>query len=1046
MFYLVERIDKVCKEISKNIYTSTLDIKNYFYVDGNYKNIDLINEKASDEWKKFKTGDLWGGRDCHRWFKCNVKVPEEFHGKTIALDFYTFEEGWDATNPQFILYVNGEQIQGLDINHREVILTHSAVKDTNYEIDLHAYSGMLVDKKLTLHGKLVVIDEEARKLYWNLKVPLDVCKEFDKEDKNRIDIINVLNYAVNLIDFRKIGSFEYSESLKRANEFLETKFYDEMCGHEDVIATCVGHTHIDVAWLWTVEQTREKVNRSFSTVLKLMDEYPEYVFMSSQPQLYKMVKQDNPKLYEKIKEKIRLGVWEAEGAMWLEADCNVTSGESLVRQIIHGKRFFKDEFGIDSKILWLPDVFGYSAAIPQMLKKSGIKYFMTTKIAWNQFNKIPNDTFMWKGIDGTEVLTHFITTTVPGQNKDSHFTTYNGHIQPDTIIGAWKRYQNKNINNDVLVSFGWGDGGGGATLEMLENAKRLSRGIPGVPKVKIGKALDYFEKLEKKVLNSRNLPKWVGELYLEYHRGTYTSMGRNKRDNRKCENLYVAAEKINSLSMILGNEYPQENINRSWETILLNQFHDIIPGSSIKDVYDVTEKEYANLLDNVDSLIDKGIDNIVKRIKLKERNLVVLNTLGFERNDIVTFEIPQNIINPCVIDEFGNEIVCQKVDEGKAIFFAQNIPANGYKTFKVVESILNENVNQYELEINKTHMENKFFRVELDDFAQIKSFVNKELNREVIKNGCLANEIQAFEDMPMCFDNWDIDIYYKEKMWKIDNLESIEVLEYGPVRATLKIERKFLDSAIVQKVQIYNDIDRIDFDTYVDWKEKDILVKVAFPVDVNAKEATYEIQYGNVTRSTHNNTSWDVAAFEVCGHKWADLSEGGFGVSILNDCKYGYDIKDGNMRLTLLKSSCDPNPCADKEEHLFKYSLYAHSGTWKEGDTVKLAYQLNTPLFARIEEAHEGDLDKSLSLIKIDKDNVIIEVIKKAEDSDYVVIRMYEFHNKRTNITLEFMKNLSDVLECDLMEEKINSLEFVENKVSFIINPFEIKSIKVRFK
>ncbi len=1047
MFYLLERINRICSEISKNIYTSVVDIKNYLYVDGNYKSIDLVNAKANDEWKEFKTGDLWGGRDCHRWFKCNIKVPEEFHGNTIALNFYTFEEGWDATNPQFIIYVNGEQIQGLDINHREIILTRNAVKGTNYEIDLHAYSGMLLDKKTTLHGKLVVIDEEARKLYWNLKVPLDACKEFDKEDKNRIDIINILNDAVNLIDFRKCGSFEYSESLKRANEFLEEEFYNKMCGHEDVIATCVGHTHIDVAWLWTVEQTREKVNRSFSTVLKLMDEYPEYVFMSSQPQLYKMVKQDNPKLYEKIKEKIKQGVWETEGGMWLEADCNVISGESMVRQIIHGKRFFKNEFGVDSKILWLPDVFGYSAAIPQILKKSGIKYFMTTKISWNQFNKIPNDTFMWKGIDGTEVLTHFITTTVPEQNKDSHFTTYNGHIHPDSIIGAWRRYQNKNINNDILISFGWGDGGGGATFEMLENAKRLSRGIPGVPKVKIGKSLDYFEKLENKVSKIKNLPKWVGELYLEYHRGTYTSMGKNKRDNRKCENLYLAAEKINSLSMILGNLYPQENINDSWEIILLNQFHDIIPGSSIKDVYDVTEKEYAKLLENVDNLINVGIDNVVKRINLKEKSLVVFNTLGFERNDIAIFEIPENIINPIVIDEFGNEFICQRVENNKVIFFAKNIPANGYKTFKIVESVSNENPKYDDFKISKTYMENKFFRIEFDDRAQIKSFINKELNREIVKNGFLANEIQAFEDMPMCFDNWDIDIYYKEKMWKIDDLKSIEILERGPVRATLKIERKFLDSTIIQKIQFYNDIGKIDFDTYIDWKEKDILVKVAFPVDINSNEATYEIQYGNVTRSTHNNTSWDVAAFEVCGHKWVDLSEGGFGVSILNDCKYGHDIKEGTMRLTLLKSSCDPNPYADKEEHFLKYSLYSHEGTWKDSDTVELAYQLNTPLFTRVEEAHEGDLNSSLSLVKLDKNNVMIEVVKKAEDSDYIVVRIYEFHNKRTNVTMEFMKDLFDVMECDLMEEKINSMEIIENnKIKFIINPFEIKSIKIKFK
>lgn len=1044
MFYLLERIEKTCNEISKNIYTSMVDIENYRYIDGSYKTIELVNKEPESKWREFKTGDLWGGKDCHGWFKCHVTVPEDFNGKTIALNFHTFDEGWDATNPQFILYVNGKQIQGLDINHREAILTHNAVAGTKYEIDLHAYAGMLADKKATLHGKLVVIDMEARKLYWNLKVPVDVCKELDKEDKNRIDTISVLNDAVNLIDLRRVKSKEYNESLIKANEFLEKNFYSEKCGNDDVIATCVGHTHIDVAWLWTVAQTREKAARSFLTVLKLMEEYPEYIFMSSQPQLYKMVKEDYPELYERIKEKVKEGVWEPEGAMWLESDCNVTSGESLVRQILHGKRFFKEEFNVDNEILWLPDVFGYSAALPQILKKSGIKYFMTTKIAWNQFNKIPNDTFMWKGIDGSEVLTHFITTTMPGQDRKSHFTTYNGHIQPDAIMGAWRRYQNKNLNNDVLVSFGWGDGGGGATLEMLENARRLSKGIPGAPKVKMGTSLEFFKNLEEKVSNNKKLPKWVGELYLEYHRGTYTSMARNKRDNRKCENLYLAAEKLNSLSMLLGNSYPQKNIKDSWEVILLNQFHDIIPGSSIKEVYDVTKVEYKELLENVDTIINQGVNNISGKINLKSRSVVVMNTLGFKRNDIATFNVPSDITNPAVKDEFGNEIVCQKIEDNKAIFFAENIPANGYKSFEIIEATNKETL--VDVKISTTSIENKFFKIQLDDKAEIKSFINKEANREILKEGLKGNVIQAFEDKPMCFDNWDIDIYYKEKMWNLDDVQSVDVIENGPVRSTLQVKRKFLESTLIQKIYVYSNIERVDFDTYVDWKEKDILLKAAFPVEVNAKEATYEIQYGNVTRSTHNNTSWDVAAFEVCSHKWVDLSEGNFGVSLMNDCKYGHDVKDGNMRITLLKSSCDPNPDADKEEHFFKYSLYTHTGSWKDAKTVQLAYDLNTPLFTKIEEAHEGELDKVFSLVNVDKENVMIEVIKKAEDSEDLIVRMYEFHNSRTEATLEFNRDVVEAVECSLMEENIKEINPIGNKLTFTINPFEIKTFKIKLK
>lgn len=1039
MYYLLERIDKTCQNIEKFIYKKKVKLEQYKYIDGNYNNIDNINKVDITEFKDFKTGDLWGEKDKHGWFKCTVEVPKDFDSETIALDFYTFNDGWDATNPQFILYVDGEQVQGLDTNHREVILTHNAVAGTKYEIDLHAYAGMSADRRATLNGKLVVVDMLSRELYYNIKTPSEVCKQLEKDDKRRIDMITVLTEVCNLIDFRQPELFY--KSIKIANDYAIKEFYDKLCGHDDCIATCVGHTHIDVAWLWTVKQTREKVSRSFSTVLKLMEEYPEYIFMSSQPQLYKFLKEDYPKVYEKIKTKIKEGTWEAEGGMWLESDCNVVSGESLVRQILHGKRFFKQEFNVDNEILWLPDVFGYSAALPQILDKSDMKYFMTTKISWNQFNKIPNDTFMWKGIDGTEILTHFITATNPGEPKTSINTTYNGHIQADAVMGAWRRYQNKNINDDVLISFGWGDGGGGATIKMLENARRFAKGIPGAPKVKMGNSLDYFRRLENKVKDNKNLKKWNGELYLEYHRGTYTSMARNKRDNRKCENLYTSLEKISSLGMILGETYPQQQINNSWETVLLNQFHDIIPGSSIKEVYDVTDMEYKELLSKGGDMLLDNVSKVTSKINLDAKSVVVVNTLGFDRNDIATFDMPQGFKNVCVVDENGDKVDCQVTKDNKIIFFAKNIPSNGFKTFKLSEDECVGKSNK----VTTKNIENDFFIIKLDEKANITSFIQKASNRELLKKGRVANELQAFEDKPMCFDNWDIDIFYKEKMWLIDDLQSIEIVEDGLVRSTLKIERKFLDSTITQYMYIYKDIERVDFENIVDWKEKDILVKVCFPIDLNTNEATYDIQYGNVKRPTHNNTTWDIARFEVCGHKWADLSENDFGVSILNDSKYGHDIIEGDMRLTLIKSTCDPNPDADKEIHKYTYSLYPHTGTFKEANTAHQAYNLNNPLITKVEDAHKGELPTKLSLASVDKDNVMIEVIKKAEDDDSLIVRVYEYHNSRTNVTLTAFKKLSSVKECNLIERDLNNIVFDGDKFNFDIKPYEIKTFKIKF-
>ncbi|ERI94455.1 glycosyl hydrolase family 38 protein [Clostridiales bacterium oral taxon 876 str. F0540] len=1038
MFYVLERVQKICHELKNYVYTDCVQIKDYKMLEGNYLGMEGIN-KAQGEWKEFHRGDYWGGRDYHCWFKTSVTIPESFQGKVAALNFKTFDEGWDAINPQFILYINGEHIQGIDINHREVIISDSAEAGKIYEIDLHAYSG-LVDRKAKLFGDLVTIDKPLRELFYNLQVPVWVCEKLDKEDKRRIDMLNVLNEAINILDLRKPFSKEFNDSVSKANEYLRVEFYEKLCGHEDTIATCVGHTHIDVAWHWTVAQTREKVARSFSTVLKLMEEYPEYIFMSSQPQLYKFLKEDHPHVYEKIKEKVKEGVWETEGAMWLEADCNVTSGESLVRQILFGKRFFKQEFGVESEILWLPDVFGYSAALPQILKKSDVNYFMTTKIAWNQFNKMPYDTFMWEGIDGTEVLTHFITTKDPYQDSNSHFTTYNGQIHPGAIMGAWDRYQQKDINNDVLVSFGFGDGGGGATYEMLEVGRRLNKGIPGCPRVKMGTSKEYFKKLETKVRKNKRLPKWVGELYLEYHRGTYTSMGRNKRDNRISENLYASAEKMSSLAMQLGKSYPQGKLNKGWENILLNQFHDILPGSSIKEVYEVTKEEYKEIIGNGNEVLNDALNTVVSSINIDKKSVIVFNTAAFERNDIASFNVPDGIAYPALVDEAGKEVVCQRIEDNKAIFFAEKIPSLGYKTYSLIEGRGEKNSD---IILDSKEAENKFFKIIFDEKAQIKSLFDKQNNREVLKEGQAGNVLQAFEDKPMNFDNWDIDIYYQEKMWTVDDIQNVEIIEKGPVRAALKTERKFSDSIIVQKIYIYNDIPRIDFNNYVDWKEHQVLLKAAFPIDVNTNKATYEIQYGNVERPTHHNTSWDAARFEVVGQKWADLSEGDYGVSLLNDSKYGHDIKDGLMRLTLIKSGIEPNETTDQEEHFFTYSLYPHSGDWKEAKTIQNAYSLNIPLYNKVSEEHSGSLPRILSLAKTDRDNVMIEVVKKAEDSDDLIIRLYECHNKRSKVNVTIFKDILSVIECNLMERELQNIDFQGKNFSFEIKPFEIKTFKL---
>ena len=1051
MAFEFERIERIVRDIEHLIYSDIQSIVTYKISDEGLDYRTDIKTIDDHQWGEYKTGDLWGGYDQHQWFRTNIIIPKRFAGKPVIFKITTGHEGeWDALNPQFIFYLDDILIQGLDVNHREVLITEHAEANREYSISLLGYSG-LYNAKVMFTTELCVLDKLIEDVYYNMRVPLSVAKLLDNNDENRMNILLKLGQAVNMIDLRRSYSEDFYQSLLATNDYIKNEFYTEV-NDKGPIVTAIGHTHIDIAWLWTISQTKEKAVRSFSTVLNLMKQYPEYKFMSSQPQLYQYIKENQPKMYEEIKERVKENRWEVDGAMWLEADCNIPSGESFIRQILFGHKFFKDEFGVESKSLWLPDVFGYSASLPQILKKSGINYFMTTKLDWNQFNVIPNDTFMWRGIDGSEVFTYLVTTSdykkADGENitfnDKRNKTTYTGIINANQTLGTWKRYQNKDINQETLMLFGYGDGGGGPTKEMLENARRLKYGIMGCPRIQIGFESDFFNRLYERVRDNKELPTWVGELYLEYHRGTYTSMAINKRYNRKSEFLYQDAEMLSTLSMLLGETYPQEELREGWRTILLNQFHDIIPGSSIKQVYDESEQQYEEVMKVGRKILNNSLSNIASKIDLKSKSIVVFNTLSYYRNDIVEVDLPSGLEIHGIVDTNGKEIDIQIVDDGKKIiFFAEKVPSKGYKVYNLIDNI--QTATEEEMNMN-SNFENKFFKVIFDANFNIISLYDKTNSREVIKNNAKANMLQAFEDRPMQWENWDIDIYYKKKMWEINDFHKAEFIEKGPVRFCLKVERSFCDSSLQQYIYFYNDIPRIDFKNLVEWKEKNVLLKVAFPVDVNSNKATYEIQYGNIERETHNNTSWDIAKFEVCAHKWADLSEGGYGVSLLNDCKYGYDIKDGVMRLTLIKSGTYPNPDADLGHHEFTYSIYPHGDTWKEADTSQMAYNLNVPMYAVIEDAHKGQLKREMSLLKINKGNCIVEVIKKAEVGNGVVVRLYEYKNTREDVQISFGREIRCVHECDLMENITGHVHIDRNKIRFDINPYEIKTFLVYFK
>lgn len=1029
MRFIEDRISVICNELKELAFVKKEPVKGVVYKKGLYF-YPYEAEQSAEPWEEFDSKTMhWYGPDEHYWFRAEYTVPKSMDGKTLYLKVATQVDHWDyAKNPQFLLFVNGQMTQGMDLNHQTVMLERCAKEGETYTIDLQGYTGVMF-AELTFTMETVEVDETINEIYYDIVVPLQGFSRMQEDDKVRKDLRTILNNTVNLLDLRTPYSEEFYQSIEEAHNYIQKALYEDMSGYEDVIASCIGHTHIDVAWLWTVAQTREKVARSFSTVLKYMDEYPEYKFMSSQPALYQFLKERYPETYEKIKERVKEGRWEPEGGMWVEADCNLTSGESLVRQFLYGKKFFKDEFGIDSRILWLPDVFGYSGALPQIMKKSGIKYFMTTKLAWNQINKVPYDTMMWRGIDGSEIFTHLITTLGVGQSEADFFTTYNGMLHPDAILGGWHRYQNKDINNDILIAFGYGDGGGGPTREMLETSKRMEKGIRGIPKVRQEFAGNYFEELEERVEGNKSLPVWEGELYFEYHRGTYTSMGRNKRSNRRCEQLLMDAE----LLEVLTGTSEKEEMDKIWRTVLLNQFHDILPGSSIAEVYEVTKKEYAEIESRLAEMIAEKLNLLMDGGQDK---ISVFNTLGFDRNDVVSLG---DCHAAALTDESGKIYLVQETAQG-AVAYITDIPAKGGKTLQLLDTVKEE---ASRIQITENGIETPFYRISIDENGLFTSIYDKECDREVLKAGEKGNLLRMYEDKPMHYDCWDIDMYYSEKYWDAEKADKIQWTEEGPVRATLEIQRTISNSVIKQKIHFYADSRRIDFSTWVDWKEHQHLLKVHFPVNIHSDEATFEVQFGNLKRKIHGNTSWDEARFESCGQKWMDISEGHYGVSLLNDCKYGYSAKDSNIALTLIKSGIEPNKTADQEEHVFTYALYPHKEMWSAAGTVQEAYKLNQPAYAT-----KGELKNTgKSFISTDKDNIIIETVKPAENGDGMIVRLYDCENSLTKATLTFAEGmLESVEECNLMEEKEADIEACGNSFTVSVKPYEIKTYRVRLK
>ena len=1040
----IEKITRRIKTIEPLVYSRRLAIENYKYFEHKPNETSPLATANVDDskWKTLKNGKAWGDWKTMFTMKSRFTVPNGWSDQGPVALYLPLGSANNFCHPEALVYIDAKPIAARDCFHDEIILPAEYCDGKEHSLVLHGWTGGAnfrpTDDNFNAvmrQSEVVLIDQPTRNFVIASRVALGAAKVLDENSPARGIIIEALDNAFKLLDLREPFGENFYKSTPKAHKVLKAGI--KQAGPAlDVEITAVGHSHIDVVWLWTLSQTRLKCGRSFHTVIKLMQQFKEYHFTQSQAQLYDFVRQDYPQLFESIKEYVAKGQWEPIGGMWVEADCNITGAESLVRQLLLGREFFAKHFGpkAESPILWLPDVFGYAHNLPQLMKQAELEYFYTTKICWNQYNRLPYDSFWWQGLDGTKVLTYFGSTKSPGEWQAC---TYNGQATSEQILTTWTNSLHKENQRNLMTAFGHGDGGGGPTHEMIENIIEM-KDFPAMPKVTPGNAIDFFRKLEKDA--GAKLPTWSSELYLEYHRGTYTTQGRNKRANRKCEFGLHDVEFLAAAASLLDNKfkYPHEKLNDCWQLVCLNQFHDAIPGSSIHEVYVESLQQYQQISDNIDQLKNDSLSAIAAK---SNADILIINPTSFQRDDLAFYQGKLNK-NQAIQRIDGTALPSQQSETGTWID-AGTLAPYSINAFKIVT--LPRDEFKTNLKVTENLLENDLLKVKFNNKGDIVKIFDKANQRDILTSKAIANQFQAFEDRPLDNDAWDIDIFFEDKMWLSEPATSIKILESGPLRASIEIKRKIVNSEYSQIISLNYNSNRLDFETDIDWNEKHILLKSAFEVDIFSPNATYEIQWGNVERPTHRSTSWDWAKFEVCAQKWADLSEGDYGVSLLNDCKYGHDIKDNLMRISLLRSPTNPDPIADEGKHKFTYSLLPHKGKWAL-DTVAQAYSLNDPMIVYKQEkiSASNDNDKiNCPVIKIDSDNIVIETIKQAQDGKGIIVRLYENFRQRGNITITPGFKLKKVYKTNLLEDNKEELPIANGSIKLYVKPYEIISLRL---
>ena len=1010
------------------------------------------------------------------WFRRVVEVPQTLHGYDLSGTriWFKFNAGANGPIPQ-IIYFNGRRVaMGEDLE--PIVLFDGARPGDKVVIAVKLLHTVDVKHFSTAVAKIdfVASRPNPADLVDEVKSAAVLLPSIESDPAASEKQLNSAVAQIDLAALDKADQQAFDHSLRKAQAQLEVL----RPVLEKVAIRLTGNSHIDAAWLWPWTETVDVTRRTFATALQLMHEYPKYTYTQSAAAYSEWICTKYPSECQEIKDRVKEGRWEMVGGMWVEPDLNMPDGESLVRQLLIGKRYFKEQFGVDVRIGWNPDSFGYTWQLPQIYKKSGVDYFVTQKMHWNDTNQLPLKLFWWESPDGSRVLSYFP----------------NDYVNPiDPVPMAEQLAKARTLNPglpETMHLYGIGDHGGGPTRAMLDSGDRWTSPDVVYPKTTFGVAQSYFNDVEGKLDTEHapvwnysalsagkgtlspaadgkvSLPVWKDELYFEYHRGVYTTQANHKRNMRNSEEWLLNAEKFSSLAWLQGLDYPQGPLNEAWKKVLFNQFHDLGAGSGIGIIYKDAQKDY----DDVHWTANDAEGNAWKRLAAKidtatvqEKSflpgttaaVLVANPLAWSRSDVVEADVqlPQEFRGSTVLGADGlvleSQILSQdpKTHSAHLLIKTRDVPSLGYQILHVGPEAADGISLVSNLKASATTLENNLVRVTVDaKTGCITSLLDKKANFETIAAGGCGNQLQTFKDTPKDYDAWNVDPGTYDHYTSIDNADSVELIDKGPLRASIRVTRTWQSSKFVQDIVLADDSPEVQIVNDIDWHETHVLLKASFPLAATSDKATFEIPYGSIERATTRNNSFEKARFEVPAMRWADLGDGQHGFSLINESKYGYDAVGNQLRLTLLLSPTWPDPDADRGHHHFSYWLYPHAGDWKAAMTVRHGYETNYPLTATQVEAHTGEWPSQHSFVSVGADNVVLTAMKKAEDSNALLFRVYEWAGKSGEVTISVPPGATGAGLVNLMEQAEGSPIGVNgDKVSFPITPFAIQTVRVDY-